>query len=269
MSAIATQIGHLFRGSRWNEYRRILETALERGCRLMTVSEWAAAGQERRALKALVLRHDVDSMAGAALKMHELERRLGAKATYYFRWLTADEGIIRTMKADGAEVGLHHETLSFLAEARCYSKGSDITEAVLTEAAGMLAREIDIFERRFGPTASMAAHGAQRHRQLGVRDVAVYERLDAALRRRLRSAYDAELLDSWDDYISDCAPPKCWQYGHSPVEAMDLGRQRISFLSHPEHWDFSLGANLERAWRQIADERLAWPLAAGRRGGGT
>jgi len=61
----------------------------------------------------LLLRHDVDRDAERALRMAEMENRLGIKATYYFR---AKPGfsveVIAAIAALGHEIGYHYEDLS-------------------------------------------------------------------------------------------------------------------------------------------------------------
>ena len=244
-------LSRVFRRSRWREYRRILEAALDQGYRLMTVHQWHQAGPERSGLKAMVLRHDIDGLPFSSLKLLEAEQSLGIGATYYFRWETADPEVIARVRRGGGEVGLHHEAIRFAAIRRHITLADELTDQVLDEAAQSLGRQIDAFEGLFGPIFSIAAHGSAEHRALGVRDVVLVERLPERFRRRICSAYASELLDAFDEYISDSGPPKVWRYGPSPREAMQMGRQRICFLSHPSHWDFSLSANLMRIHHRL------------------
>jgi len=63
--------------------------------------------------KCVVLRHDVDKLPENALRMAELEDRLGVKASYYFRMKkeSYDEDVIRQIVDMGHEVGYHYEDL--------------------------------------------------------------------------------------------------------------------------------------------------------------
>jgi len=62
----------------------------------------------------IILRHDVDRKPKNALRMAELEHRLGIKATYYFRCVPAsfDVDIIHRVSQMGHEVGYHYEVMS-------------------------------------------------------------------------------------------------------------------------------------------------------------
>jgi tetratricopeptide (TPR) repeat protein len=68
---------------------------------------------ERPAGDFVILRHDVDRSPKNALKMAELESKLGVKSTYYFRYpYTFKPEIIKRIKELEHEVGYHYETLS-------------------------------------------------------------------------------------------------------------------------------------------------------------
>ena len=64
--------------------------------------------------KVVVLRHDVDELAGNALKMAQLEHRLGVRATYFFRIVKQSNvpKVIRQIVDLGHEVGYHYEDLA-------------------------------------------------------------------------------------------------------------------------------------------------------------
>ena len=64
--------------------------------------------------KLVVMRHDVDELAWNALKMAQLENRLGIRATYFFRIVKQSNvpEVIRQIVALGHEVGYHYEDLS-------------------------------------------------------------------------------------------------------------------------------------------------------------
>jgi hypothetical protein len=249
------QAAKVFRRSRWGEYRAILEAALKNGYRLMTVQEWTDAGPARAQLKAMVLRHDVDSLPWSALGHHQVEMSLGVKSTHYFRWETADPEVIALIRRDGSEIGLHHEALRFAAIRRGITRPEGMTEEVIAEAASSLEQQILAFESLFGPIRTIASHGSREHRSLKLTDAMLVERLDPDLRRRITSAYNPELVDVCD-YISDCGPPEFWRYGHTPLQAIARGQERIYFLSHPEHWEFSPAAKLWRTCRRLTQIRV-------------
>lgn len=65
-------------------YRRLLIAFRQAEYEFMTFEEYCAGmgdGKERM----MVMRHDVDELAGNALKMSIVEKELGVRATYFFR----------------------------------------------------------------------------------------------------------------------------------------------------------------------------------------
>lgn len=94
------------------KYKLLCSVLLEKGYRTVTVSDYiktSGSGIQ----KCAVLRHDVDRKAGNALKMAELEYRLGVHSTYYFRYpYTFKPLIMRLVEDLGHEVGYHYEVLS-------------------------------------------------------------------------------------------------------------------------------------------------------------
>jgi len=63
--------------------------------------------------KVIILKHDVDKLPENALRMANLEKRLGIKTSYYFRTIDQlyDENIIKQIADMGHEVGYHYEDL--------------------------------------------------------------------------------------------------------------------------------------------------------------
>ena len=65
--------------------------------------------------KVVMLRHDVDELAGNALKIARLEHSLGVRSTFFFRVVMQSNQpeVIREIVALGHAVGYHYEDLSF------------------------------------------------------------------------------------------------------------------------------------------------------------
>ena len=91
-------------------YKRLLDSLQAQEYSFQTFESFIAAP----ALKAAVLRHDVDRLPGNALKMACLEHEQGIPATYYFRAVPAswNENTIRKISSLGHEIGYHYENLS-------------------------------------------------------------------------------------------------------------------------------------------------------------
>jgi len=148
--------------ARWREYERLLDTALEHGYRVIGVEEWVGddeAGDDEAPL--LALRHDVDQHPRSVLPMAAIERDLGLRSAWYFRWRTADQEVMRRLREDGSTIGLHYETLSRLALERDATT-TEAIDALLPEARDILSGEIATFVRLHGPVRSVCPHGDSR-----------------------------------------------------------------------------------------------------------
>ena len=98
--------------------------------------------------KTVVMRHDVDELAWNALKMAQLENRLGIRATYFFRIVKQSNvpEVIRQIVALGHEVGYHYEDLS-------------LTDG--DEKRAMISFENNLaYFRTFYPVRTVSMHGS-------------------------------------------------------------------------------------------------------------
>ena len=98
--------------------------------------------------KSVVMRHDVDELAWNALKMAQLENRLGIRATYFFRIVKQSNvpEVIRQIVALGHEVGYHYEDLS-------------LTNGDEEEAMASFEKHLAYF-RTFYPVRTVSMHGS-------------------------------------------------------------------------------------------------------------
>ena len=98
--------------------------------------------------KTVVLRHDVDELAGNALKMARLEHELGVRATYYFRIVKQSNvpDVIKEIVRLDHEVGYHYEDLA-LAE-------GDEEKAMKTFEKNLA------YFRQYYPVRTVSMHGS-------------------------------------------------------------------------------------------------------------
>lgn len=96
-----------------NKYRQLLTKFRQSGYAFFTFEQWCKAVDLPD--KYLIVRHDVDEMAGNALVMAQLENELGICATYSFRIVKQSNkpDIIRKIAALGHEIAYHYEDLAF------------------------------------------------------------------------------------------------------------------------------------------------------------
>jgi hypothetical protein len=241
MTRLGLAADYLFK-SRLDEYEAILVAAIGAGFTVCPVE--ASLGEfAANTSRVLVLRHDVDAISPGFEGMLAVEERLGVRSTYYLRWSTYRQTDVDRALAAGHEVSLHYETLSDLATRRGLQHATEIDDAILAECSDELEEEVRRFRSLSGaPCRTLASHGAPWNRSSGMSNAVLFERFPE-LGRRLGVAlevYEPRYLGEFDLYISD-SPWEVnggYRYGIHPLEAIDRF-ERISFLTHPNHWRFA------------------------------
>jgi len=143
------------------KYSELLR-ALEVNYRIMGVADYLTSPKDEEFIA--VLRHDVDKFPDRAARMALLEKNLGVRSTYYFRWNPKPgnfpkQEILETLRY-GHEVGYHYENLSELRD----------KEKALADFKDKLA-----VLRKLAPVRTVAMHGAPRVR---VRNADMLEGVD-------------------------------------------------------------------------------------------
>jgi hypothetical protein len=216
-----------FSRSRWAEYGRLLKEAIGRGYLLSTLEDFLDGRIQAGTSPVLILRHDVDQDPRSALRMSDVEVALGVRSTWYFRWRTADEGVISELRRRGGEVGLHYETLT-----RERRSGGEPSLDASREA---LRAEIARFAELFGPIRSVAAHGDTR--VPGVRNADLLrdqEWSEYGVRYDANDAIRRHRLAAW---LTDrSAADGGWADGVDPLAMLRAGQSPILCLTHPNNW---------------------------------
>lgn len=124
-------------------YRSLCCNLHSSGYVVQTVAEYF----RNQATRVCLIRHDVDSWPGNALKMAEIESDLGIHTTYYFRQspLSVNDGVIKKIVFLGHEIGYHYEDLA--------ATGGDFEAAIMR-----FKRNLDFF-RFYYPVKTIAMHG--------------------------------------------------------------------------------------------------------------
>ena len=129
-----------------NKYRQLCEALKKLSCPILTVRDFVNQNQPHEFL--IVMRHDVDRMLPAAIRMAKLEAEFGIPATYYVRMTrnVFQPDAIKSLLHCGHEIGYHYE--------------------VLSKAQGNLSKSIDMFAaeinalREIVPVATISMHGS-------------------------------------------------------------------------------------------------------------
>jgi hypothetical protein len=226
------------------DYAQSLHLAQSRGYRIGGVADFYQSDKQGRRL---VLRHDVDVPAVGVRPMLAVESALGASSTWYFRWCTFNEPLMRAVLAAGGEVGLHYETLATVLLRRGITDRASVTEGVLQEAQDELRREIDRFRTQFGIIRlTIASHGHPHNQTVRLSNNVLATEEFCREAGVLVEAYSPRLLEYIDCYIADTSLliNDGWAYHQSLAAALDAGHRTICFLSHPNHWHFTWSTRL-------------------------
>lgn len=227
-------------GRRWKDYKNILNFALENQYELGSISDLIKSQNQK---PFIILRHDVDQKDAGVNRILQIEKKLGLRSSWYFRWQTANKKIIKDITNAGSEASLHFETLATVCKKYNINQRADINHKIIKEAQELLKKEIEEFRSTFHTQCkTIASHGHRINRQI---EMANNEIIDEKLYEDTGvfiEAYDKRLMDIIDCYISDDSLLNNygWAYGMNIKEAIESGFRKIYFLSHPHHWDFSL-----------------------------
>lgn len=237
--------------ARWGEYRALLETALGHGYGVFGVEQWVRTADSDPDRPQLVLRHDVDQHPRSALTMARIERELGIRSAWYFRWRTADPDTIASLRDDGCAVGLHYETLSRLALERGVRTAPEIA-ALVPEARRVLRDEVDSFARLHGPILSICPHGDSR---IGIaRNASLIAGVDLAglgVEYDVNEAMRGRGLAHW---LTDRTKGEGgWAAGLRPEQLFATGASPLLCVVHPNNWSSGPGLWLDRILRTGID----------------
>ena len=222
------------------DYARSLRLARDRKYQIGGIANFLESDKQG---PRLVLRHDVDLPSVGVRPMLAAESALGVSSTWYFRWGTYDEPLMRKILAVGGEVGLHYETLASVLERKGITARSEVTDATLQEARDELRREIDRFRTQLGlTTLTIASHGHPRNQAVRLSNNVLATEEFCREAGVLVEAYSPRLLDHIACYVADTnlLINDGWSYHQSLVAALEAGHHTICFLSHPNHWHYRL-----------------------------
>ncbi|RLD41498.1 MAG: hypothetical protein DRI86_13260 [Bacteroidetes bacterium] len=236
----------IFQQNRLNQYKDIISLALKQDYIVTSLIDWYENYKEKD-VKVLILRHDVDYDYQGAYQMYMLEKSMGVKSTYYFRWLSVNKPIMKKMKDDDFEVSLHYETLATYAKENKIINKEAITADVLDMCYNKLEDEIRHFESSFGKIKTICSHGDKVNRLIKVSNYKIinYKKLEEL--GILLNTYNPEIIKKFDAYISDSSIYNnfAWKHDGNPNNALLEGKKNICLLTHPIHWNQSFIKNIK------------------------
>lgn len=239
-------------------YRTLLETLQTKGYQLISYRDYVMTSC-RDDEKFVILRHDVDAKPENSLKTAQIEKSLGAKATYYFRVGKESNNpeVIRAIVALGHEIGYHYEDMSLC--------GGDIDKAY-----DHFQTWLDYF-RQYYAVETICMHGAPTSKWDG-KDL--WKKYDYKALGIIGEPYmDTDFSDvfyltdtgrCWDGYkvsVRDKIPEfqdewtkagLTWHTTSQLMAAIEQGRlpKHVMMTTHPQRWTNQKGAWFKEAIKQ-------------------
>ena len=216
--------------------KRYAETVLEavsRNYKSTSVINWFRNIEQLKHERIVIMRHDVDHDAVTAMAMGYIEHQLGAKTTFYFRWITAEKEPIDYLEQLGHEVGLHYETIATYCRLKNITEKEDVTPEIIDICRDILKFEIYLFESRYGNIFSICSHGEEWNRLLGVANIVLMKGqnpedfnietwANSDELRKVPEIFVADSGNKWDPFSFE--------------EAMERGYETIYVLIHTIWW---------------------------------
>lgn len=235
-----------FRPSKENEYELILKTAKECGYEFHTMLSFEDVISEgvKECGKYLILRRDIDTADFKILrKMLSLEKKYGARATYYFRWNTMNVELMKDIAAAGGEASYHFEEIATY----CYKhhiKEKDKMLQHIEDIRDLFIEQYNKFKKRTGqPCLTIASHGDYMNTRFQYQNK---ELIDERVRKVCgiqREAYDAQHMDLLTCRIAD--QKEMDSFTEKAIAAIERGEPVIELLTHPRQWNSPFWVNLK------------------------
>lgn len=129
------------------KYRELISQLKKSGYEFITYADYCGGKMPQRFV---ILRHDVDLKPLNSFGISKDEKKIGAKATYYFRAVPEswDDEVIQVIHQFGHEIGYHYESLT--------TCNGDIQKAF-----GDFAKNLEKL-RKLAPVSTICMHGSPR-----------------------------------------------------------------------------------------------------------
>lgn len=236
-----------FRPSKEGEYEQILKAARDNGYEFHTVLSFEdVVGRKGRFSdkKYLILRRDIDTADSKILrKMLDLEKKNGARATYYFRWNTIDVKLMHEIAEAGGEASYHYEEIATY----CYKhhiKTKDVMMQHIEDIRDLFISQYNKFKEKTGqPCLTIASHGEFVNTKLQVQNTTI---IDDRVRKAtgiVREAYDKSHMDLLTCRIADQVEME--KFTEKAIAAIERGEPVLELLTHPRQWNSPVWVNLK------------------------
>lgn len=235
-----------FRPSKEREYEEILKTAKKCGYEFHTMLsfEELIEGGINSDKKYLILRRDIDTADSYILrKFLEIEKKCGARATYYFRWNTIDKKLMRDIEEAGGEASYHYEEIATF----CYKHKIRSKEVVLSrieEIRDLFIANIAKFRKETGTKClTIASHGDYVNTKIRLQNKEIINERVRLATGIIREAYDSEHFDVLTFRLADQVERD--NFTPKAIDAIKRGEPVLELLTHPRQWNSPIWINLK------------------------
>ena len=199
----------------------------------------------------LILRRDIDTADFKILrKMLALEKKYGARATYYFRWNTINVKLMQEIAEAGGEASYHYEEIA----SYCYRHHIKTKERMLEhieDIKDLFIEQYAKFKEKTGqPCQTIASHGDYINTRFKYQNK---ELIDYRVRREtgiIREAYDVPHMNALTCRIADQVEME--NFTSKAIAAIERGEPALELLTHPRQWNSPVWVNLNEEIGRVA-----------------
>ena len=237
--------------NRIEDYEEIIKEAKDSDYEIISLRDYIEKKYDKTK-KLLILRHDIDHFSHGTEMMFEIEKKYKVKSSFYFRNSTFEPSLMREIEEYGSEASLHFEPIADFVKANKIKSKSELNSFDNWEnrCLNILKSNIDRYRNLLNISCiTIASHGEYENSLVETpnnyltEDISTYNFLGIKL-----EAYNKEMIEKVTCYISD-VPIEInsgYRYGITPIEAIRNKEKFIMFLTHPNHWHYSLLKQLKK-----------------------
>jgi len=244
------------KNDRIKEYEAIIKSALYKDYEIISLRDYIEDNYDNTK-KLMILRHDLDQLSNGAKMMYSMEKKYNVKSSFYFRNSTYDPKLIKEIEAYGSEASLHFEPIADFVKANNIKNKKELYSFTDWEqkCLNILKANLERYRNLLNiPCSTIASHGEYENTLVETannhltENTKTYNFLNIKL-----EAYNKEMIEKVTAYISD-VPLEItdgYKYGTTPFEAIARDEKFIIFLSHPNHWHYSLWKQFKKLVKTI------------------
>lgn len=260
MSIITRLYNDFLRPSKEGEYEKILMAACDNGYEFHTMLSFEDVIKNgvETGKRYLILRRDIDTADSRILrKMLDLEKKYGARCTYYFRWNTLDINLMKAISEEGGESSYHFEEIAtYCYKNRIKDKGTMLEH--IEEIRDMFIKQLLLFrDKTKQPCLTIASHGEFVNSKIHVPNTVL---IDDRVRKEsniCREAYDTQHMDLLSCRIADQVEME--KFTEKAIDAIERGEPILELLTHPRQWNSPLWVNMKEEINRFCKE-IFWRL---------